>query len=161
MRLLDFIKPRKPSAQQPATPVPNDLIFKSAKDAFGYVQQYMKTEWKPDSVVVALVAHPILEKGILSARVLIPKDDQCVELPTLTTVRAEEQGRVPVDSSSDISILGLKFGDLVTVLFAARDAEFARLVPESDGWVAFIIGRNLPIYSLRDGGWRIEKRYEL
>ncbi|MGA8380297.1 MAG: hypothetical protein WB710_04115, partial [Stellaceae bacterium] len=117
-----------------------------------------------NSTIVALVAHPMLDKGVLSARILVPKDDRFVELPTFTTitaVRSRETGRIPVDGSSDISVLGLQFGDLVTVLLAGRDAKLIDLLPGSDGWIAFIIGKNHNVYSLRDGGWLMEKKYEL
>jgi hypothetical protein len=106
----------------------------------------------------------VFERGVLSARVLIPRDDDFVELPTVTAVKAvhsKDTGRVPIDSSSDISTFGLVFGDLVTVLLAGRDDEFAKLLPESGGWIAFIIGKNRPVYSLREGGWLMDKKYEL
>lgn len=168
MSLFNFLKPRGASSksrpQQAASAIPNDLIFKSGRDAIEYVKKYMRTEWQINSTVVALVAHPILEKGILSARILVPKNDGFVELPTFTTIAAvhsRETGRIPVDGSSDISVLGLQFGDLVTVILAGRDAELVNLLQGSDGWIAFIIGKNRPVYSLRDGGWIIEKKYEL
>jgi hypothetical protein len=163
---FSFLKPvqTKTQAPQTAASAPNELIFKSGKDAIEYVKQYMRTEWEPDSVAVALIAHPVFEKGVLSARVLIPKDDGFVELPTftaITAVNSREQGRIPVDETSDISVLGLNFGDLVTVILAGRDAQLVDLLPGSDGWIAFIIGKNLPVYSLRDRGWIMEKKYEL
>jgi len=167
MGLFDILKPRAagPPAQRPAPSIPNDLIFKSGAGAIEYVKQYMRTEWKPNNVVVALLGHAELIKGILCAKVLVPNGDGFVQLATFTTIKAvnsKDHERIVVNERTNISTLGLKSGDLVTVLLADRNPELANLLQDSfDGWVAFLIGKNLPIYSLRDGGWRIEKRYEL
>ena len=161
MGIFDFMRSRR-AVKGPS--LPNDLVFKSGKDAFDYVQKFMKVDWRPNAIVPTLVAHPVLEKGILSARVLIPKGNTCIELQTVTKIEAvhsKERGRVAIGAAHDLAALGLKTYDLVTVLLAAQDAEYASLVSENDGWIAFIIGRNFPIYSLRDGGWRVDKKYEL
>jgi len=51
---------------------------------------------------------------------------------------------------------------LVTLLLADRKPELIKLMPDNfDGGVAFVIGKNLPIYSFGDSGWRMERRYEL
>ena len=108
-----------------------------------------------------------LIKGLLSARVLVPHGDEFVQLATFTPIKAvnsKDKGRFPVNELTDISALGLKSGDLVTVILADRNPELVNLIPDNfDGWIAYIIGKHHsePIYSLRDGGWRIEKRYEL
>lgn len=161
MGLFDFLKPRA----QPAPAMPDDLIFKSGTHAIEYVKQYMLTEWKPDSVVVALVGQAELIQRTLCAKVLVPQGDGFVQLSTFTTIKAvhsKDNGRIPVDQSTDISVLGLKSGDLVTMILSDRSPALVDLLPDNfDGWVALIIGKNLPIYSLHDGGWRIEKKYEL
>ncbi len=161
MGLLDFLKPR---TAKPAPSMLNDLFFKSGKDAIEYVKEYMQMEWKPNSMAVALVAEPILEIGILSAHVLVPKGGRFVELPTFTTIKAvysKEHGKKSIGSSSDVSILGLKSGDLVTVMLAGQEDRLAKIIPETEGWIAFIIGKNEPVYSFRDRGWRVDKKYEL
>ncbi|MGO8953995.1 MAG: hypothetical protein ACLPWS_09985 [Rhodomicrobium sp.] len=161
MGLFDFLKPRA----EPAPAMPNDLIFKSGTHAIEYVKECMLTEWKPNSVAVALVGHAKLIEGTLYAKVLVPQRDGFVQLETGTTIKAvhsKDKGRVPVNELTDISVLGLKSGDLVTMMLCERSPELVNLLPDNfDGWVAIIIGKALPIYSLHDGGWRMEKKYEL
>jgi hypothetical protein len=86
-------------------------------------------------------------------------------LKTFTTIKAvnsKDKGRTLVNDLTNISVLGLKSGDLITIILADRNPELVTLLQDNfDGWVAFVIGKNRPIYSLRDGGWRVEKRYEL
>lgn len=168
MALFDFLKFRKGSSSTPAGArlVPNDLIFKSGSAAIEYVKQYINVDWRQNSIVLALLGHAELHKGILSATVLTPYDhENFVKLKTFTAIKAVESqkgGRSFVDEHSTISALGLNEGDLVTLLLADRKPELVRLMPDNfDGWVAFVIAKNLPIYSLRDGGWRAERRYEL
>lgn len=123
MGLFNFLRAR--ATRQPASSTQNDLSFKSGKAAFDYVHKFMKTEWEPNSTVVALAGNPRLENGILSAQVLISHGSDCVALPTLTAIKAvhsKERGRLPINTGSNISMLGLKAGDLVTVLLAGRDA---------------------------------------
>src|SRR5262249_41616842 len=144
--------------------MPNDLVFKSGKDAIEYVKKFMLTEWKIDSVVFGLLGPAELIKGTLCALVLVPYGDGFVQLKTYTNIKAvnsEGKEQVSVNEMTDISDLGLKSGDLVTMVLAGRNPELIELLPDNfDGWVAFIIGRNLPIYSVRDHGWRMESKYE-
>jgi hypothetical protein len=166
MSIFNFLKSRltKRPAQQPPPSIPNDLIFKSGTDAIEYVKQYMHTEWKPDSIAVALLGQAQLTKGTLCAQVLVPRNDEFVHLTTFTTIKAvnsKDEGRTLVNEFTNISVLGLEPGDLITIMLADRDPELVNLLQDSfDGWVALVIAKNRPIYSLRDGGWRVEKRYE-
>jgi hypothetical protein len=126
----------------------------------------MKIDWRPNSIVLGLIGHAELHEGILTATVLTPYDhENFVQLTTFTTIKAIEcqrSGKTLINENSTISILGLNDGDLVSLLLADRNPELIKLMPNNfDGWVAFVIRKNLPIYSFRDGGWRMERRYEL
>jgi hypothetical protein len=46
----------------------------------------------------------------------------------------------------------LKSGDFVSALLDYYD--------DDRGWIAFVVAKNSPTYSLRDGGWRQEQKYE-
>jgi hypothetical protein len=160
MGLFDFLKSKKASSSIPAAaqPVPNDLIFKSGSAAIEYVKQYMKVDWQPNSVVVALLGHAELHKGILSATVLTPYDHgNFVQLTTFTTIRAVESqksGKTLIDECTTISTLGLKDGDLVTLILADRKPELIKLMPDNfDGWGG--IRDRKKSANLQFSGWRM------
>jgi hypothetical protein len=124
----------------------------------------MRTEWKTQSRVVGLLGLHTLEKGILSAGILIPKGDGFLELPTTTPIKAvgsPTTGRIPLNNSSDIRLLDLKLGDLVSVTLAGHDEELQKLYPETQGWVGFVVAKNSLTYSISHQGWMLEKKYEL
>ena len=166
MGLFDFLK--KAGAKSPPSPssgaIPDELVFKSGKDAIGYVQKFMRTDWVPGSMVTALLGPPSLENGILSARVLIPTSSQFREIPTFTKISAvgsRNEGKLPVTRSTQISALGLQFGDLVTVALAEKSDEVAKLMPDSSGWIAFVVAKNSLSYSMREQGWRVDKIFDI
>jgi hypothetical protein len=174
MGFLDFLRCRVvqvPEAKKaPPQPQPisaqGDLIFKSSIDALEYVQKFAPVAWRPNIVLIAMIGGEVeLIKGTLCAIVLAPKDNGFAQLTTFTSITAvhsRESGRVPVEATTSVSATRLKHSDLVMLHLADRKPELIDLLPDNyDGWVAFITAKILPIFSLKDGGWRIECKYEL
>jgi hypothetical protein len=164
MGLFDFLKSGDRTARASAARTPHNYVYKSGKHAIEYIRSYMRTEWKANSQVFGLLGHPTLEDGILTAEVLIPKGDDFIAMPTQTPIKAVHSphaGRMLLNDSSDIRLLDLNFGDLVFVLLAEQHAEFRKLYPETEGWVAFIIGKSSLTYNPRESSWVLEKKYEL
>ena len=165
MGLFDFLKASVGSSSAGSHSMPNELTFKSGKAALEYIRACMRTEWKPNNVIVGIVGEPILEGGVLSVDVLLPwRDEGFIALPTKTPIKAvhsPKSGRLALNNSSDIRLLDLKSGDLVSVRLAGQDADFRRLYPPTEGWMAFVIAKNSVTYSMRQGGWLVEKKYEL
>ena len=166
MGLFNFFKSNPAPAPKPAAPSePEELFFKSGKDAVEYIKNWMRTEWQPGEMVMGLLGPAELIKGTLCAKVLVPHGDGFVQLATYTPIKEVDpkgQQRIPVGETTPTSMLGLNSGDLVTVLLADRKPELFELLKESfDGWVGFVVAKNELTYSFRAGGWLIEKRYEL
>jgi hypothetical protein len=173
MGFLDFLKHGlvrlpEPKVVQPRalpTSAPGDLIFKSSVDVLEHVKEFAPLAWQPNVDLLAMVGGEVILKGegdlcVVAARVLAPKDDGFAQLTTFNTIRAvhsREKGRQPVNRET----IDLKHGDLVTIHLVERNSELVNLNPHNyDGWVAFITAKMLPIFSVKDGGWRIERKYE-
>jgi hypothetical protein len=174
MGVLDFLKrglvqvpdAKKATPQPQPISAPRDLVFKSSTDVLEHVKEFEAVAWRPNIDLRAMTGREVkLIKGTLCAIVLAPKDDGFVQLHTftgITAVHSRERGRVPVEATTDVSATGLSHGDLVRIHLADRKSELIDLLPDNyDGWVAFITAKLLPIFSVKDGGWRIERKYEL
>jgi hypothetical protein len=189
MGVLDFVKRKRvqvPEAKKaPAQPqppsAPRDLVFKSSTAVLEYVKEYAPVAWRPNIDLIAMIGGEVkLIKGTLCAILLAPKDDGFVQLRTFTPITAvedrskdsdnkrippvhsRERGRVLVEGKTDVSATGLTHGDLVEIHLTGRESELIDLLPDNyDGWVAFITAKVLPIFSVKDRGWRIERKYEL
>ena len=153
MGLLDFLS----IARRPAPPPAAELDFATGREALEYISRWLPTDWQAGATVTGLLGQPSWCMNTLSAPVLVPTARGFLELPTLTSIRAVAVpggARMPLGEDAGIGRLGLRAGDLVSVYLAEQNAELARMYPQSEGWVAFISGKNRLRYSLVEGAWR-------
>lgn len=159
MGLFDFLKPK------PATPQPwHGLAFTDSAAALDYISKFMVTEWKERSFVTGAIRAPSLKLGILTGRLRIPRGNRIVTIPTFTriaSVRGPDISEQKVTEESRLAVTGLSENTLVTIALAGRDETIASALPESDGWIAFVIARCTLRYDFRAQGWELDRRYEL
>ncbi len=151
----------KPTSDKSGSPDPNLLTFKDGKSALEYIAKFMKTDWREGSIVTGLAGEIFFEEGVLSVPVLVPQGDAYEQVRTMTKIKAvSSPGQVPIVVRPDTRLadLGLAKGDLVAVSLVQRaPSELAELT----NWIAFLIGRLDPVYSMVAEGWRTTHRYEL
>ncbi|UPY38828.1 hypothetical protein [Sediminicoccus sp. KRV36] len=141
--------------------LPNELTFKSGKEAIEYIAAFMKTNWSDGGIVLGLMGQPELGYRTLSGFVLIPYDGQFQQIFCLGEIRSVDGPEIEefiVTPSTKLARLGIKEGDLVTVRLNGIAPPDMRKFTE---WSGAIIGVNELTFSFELGGWKIKRRFAI